>query len=111
MRTLRRYAVLATILGLYCLLYVATSKNDCLYDDCYKFVIISDSLNKNPFVKGSNKCNTNQFCVYVNDSIARNWAGISDTTCRYLQEKEAPHFIVSVISFHTQDTLLNRQCP
>ena len=112
-KKLVRYIVLCSVLGIYSFLYLATSYNkyNCTYDDCQKFEMISDSLRSNPFVQYSTKCQTNQFCVYVKDSISRDWSGLSDTTCRLLQERSAPQFVVSIISTISRDTLLNRNCP
>lgn len=103
--------VFPAILIFYALLYIATTRVERCDDQCQKYYGVDTMLRKNrPYVYDAFKCADTVFCLYVNDSIARNWPGLADTACSYLRSVSLPPVRIIVASANTNDTLVSQRC-
>ena len=109
MRTYVKGLLFSGVLLFYALLYLATQKK--CDDECRKMDRIDRKLSADTAVYGTFQCRTNILCVYVNDSLNRNWSAVADTACLYLKNEGMQHFTVAVLSSPERDTLVKQTCP
>jgi hypothetical protein len=110
MKKYLKYAVLSSILILYALLYMATSKPMPCEDLCEKLVRMQQ-LASRPYITSHDMCNNNTYCVFVDTSYQKNWASVSDTICGYIRDVRLGDFMVLILNRDRQnDTLHKRKC-
>jgi hypothetical protein len=104
--------IFPAILILYGLLYIATTRTTRCDDKCMKYYGIDTMLRKNrDYIVYSYACRDTSFCVFVKDSVARNWPALADTACTYLQAVSLPSTRIIITSTITGDTLASQRCP
>ena len=110
MKKVFKWLTFSGILGLYFFLYVATAKSTKCDDECQKFQRVDSSLS-NPVIYGTYRCRTNILCIYVNDSLSRDWTVIADSACYFMKQEALLNFNVAIVGTFNRDTLLKQKCP
>jgi hypothetical protein len=101
--------LLSSLLLFYAFLYIATQKK--CDDQCRKMDRIDRKLSADTAINGTYQCRTDMLCVYVNDSLSRNWTAVADTACSLLNNEGLQNYTVAVLSSPERDTLVKQKCP
>jgi hypothetical protein len=96
----------SSVLFFYALLYLATQKK--CNDQCQKMDRVDRRLSADSVVYGTYQCCSDILCVYVNDSINRDWKTIADTACLYLNNEGLKNYTVAVLRSPERDTLVKQ---
>jgi hypothetical protein len=111
MKKFLKWIALSSVLLFYAFLYIATTKTVPCDALCEKIGQVSQELSTGrPYIYITYTCTANTLCVFVNDSIQRNWNALADTACIYLKNKSINSYGVSVIG-RFRDTLAKTKCP